>query len=127
MTSEHKSGTDSSRLKDRLSDAGSLGFESHTGRVTGSPFQVSGGISTLQAKAPGLQSTTQDIPSGPKRPLRVKRTTNIMCSFIVVYCLLLYISLSLSLYIYVYIYIYIYIYIHILYTVIATTVTTTIF
>ena len=31
-----------------------------------SPFQVSGGISTLQSRASGLQSTTQGIPSGPK-------------------------------------------------------------
>ena len=30
------------------------------------PFQVSGGISTLQSRASGLQSMTRGIPSGPK-------------------------------------------------------------
>ena len=38
--------------------------------------QASGGISTLHSRASGLQSTTQGIPSGPKRLLRVERKHN---------------------------------------------------
>ena len=34
--------------------------------------RLSGGISSLQSKASGLQSSTQGIPSGPKRLLRVQ-------------------------------------------------------
>ena len=39
------------------------------------PFQVSGGMSTLQSRASGLQSTTQGIPSGSKILLRVSAQT----------------------------------------------------
>ena len=68
-----------------MSDAGGLGFESHTGQLTDksfpsqrnkhnktNPFQVSGGVGILQSRASGLQSTTQGIPSGPKWLLRIK-------------------------------------------------------
>ena len=41
-----------------------------------SPFKGSGGISALQARASGLQSSRQGIPSGPKRLLRFKRADN---------------------------------------------------
>ena len=37
-----------------------------------SQLQASGGIGTLQSRASGLQGTTQGIPSGPERLLRVK-------------------------------------------------------
>ena len=37
------------------------------------PLRVSEGIGILQSRAPGLQSTTQDIPSGPKRLPRIKQ------------------------------------------------------
>ena len=57
--------------KGRLSDAGGLRFESQIGGLGVSPFQASGGISTLQSRAPGLQSTTQGIPFGPQRFVRV--------------------------------------------------------
>ena len=59
--------------KDRFSDAGGLGFESHAGRVTGESTP-----SLWMDKRPAIkgllpQSTTQGIPSGPRRLLRVKR------------------------------------------------------
>ena len=43
-----------------------------------SPFQASGGISTLQSRASGLQSTTQGIPSAPQdsSASRRKQTCN---------------------------------------------------
>ena len=49
--------------KDRLPDAGGLGFESQSGA---SPLQASGGISTLQSTTQGNFIQTQ------KRLLRVK-------------------------------------------------------
>ena len=49
------------------------GSNPRLGGLRVSPLQVSGGMSTLQSRASGLQSTTQGIPSGPKGLLRVKQ------------------------------------------------------
>ena len=43
-----------------------LGSNPRLGGFGVSPFQVSGGIGTLQSRASGLQSTTQGITSRPK-------------------------------------------------------------
>ena len=49
------------------------GSNPRLGGLRVSQFQVFGGISTLQSRASGLQSTTQGSPSGPKRLLRVQK------------------------------------------------------
>lgn len=43
------------------------GSNPRLGGLRVSPLQASGGISTLQSRASGLQSTTQGIPSGPHK------------------------------------------------------------
>ena len=43
------------------------GSNRRLGGLRGSPLQVSGGLSALQLRASGLQSTTQGISSGPKK------------------------------------------------------------
>ena len=59
------------------------GSKSQAGGVTGlrvSPFQVSGGMSTLQSRASGLQCATEGIPSGPNKLLRVKQQSSLSLS-----------------------------------------------
>ena len=53
----------------RIPDLGGL-------RVDG--FQVSGGRSTLQSRASGLQSAVRGIPSGLRRLLRIKNTNTVI-------------------------------------------------